>query len=76
MKKLGLILGFGLISVMFNLQAQDVHRNQYGHGHDYHGNGNGHGGGGIGVPLDGGLLLILGGAGVAYIVSRKSRSKS
>jgi hypothetical protein len=29
----------------------------------------------VGAPLDGGLLLILGSAGVAYYASRKQKSK-
>ncbi len=38
-----------------------------------HGNNNRHGNNTIGAPLDGGLLTILGAAGVAYFVSRKKK---
>jgi len=30
----------------------------------------------VGAPLDGGLLLLLGGAGVAYYTAKKQRAKS
>lgn len=30
----------------------------------------------VGAPLDGGLLLLLGGAGVAYYTAKKQKAKS
>ena len=45
----------------------------YGNGNHGGGNGNHHGGGTVGAPLDGGLLTILGAAGVAYFVARKKK---
>ncbi len=33
------------------------------------------GGGSVGVPLDGGLLAILGAAGVAYFAARKKKKE-
>jgi hypothetical protein len=50
----------------------------HGRGHSSHGNGNGYGHtkGSVGAPLDGGLLLLLGGAGVAYYASRKKKENS
>ncbi|MFZ5940845.1 MAG: hypothetical protein ACOYXB_09740 [Bacteroidota bacterium] len=39
------------------------------------GPGSGSGGGATGAPLDGGLLAILGAAGVTYLVSRRKKNK-
>ena len=36
----------------------------------------GGGGGAVGVPLDGGLLSILGAAGVAYFVARRKKKNA
>lgn len=36
----------------------------------------GGGGGEVGVPLDGGLLSILGAAGVAYFVARRKKKNA
>ena len=38
--------------------------------------GGGGGGGAVGVPLDGGLLSILGAAGVAYFVARRKKKNA
>ncbi|MCJ7450028.1 MAG: hypothetical protein MUO72_20335 [Bacteroidales bacterium] len=35
-----------------------------------------HHGGSVGAPLDGGLLTVLGAAGVAYVVARKKKKNS
>jgi hypothetical protein len=51
---------------------------QNGRGHYSHGNGHGYGHSKpiVGAPLDGGLLLVLGGAGVAYLAARKKKENS
>jgi hypothetical protein len=71
-----IILTTGMISAQV-----DRHRNQRGNGHRTHGNGNGFGhtkvdrpsNKTVHAPLDGGLLLALGGAGVAYYAARKKK---
>lgn len=80
-KKIQLSILFFLLTAFF-LNAQDRHAPgtgyENGNGHYSHGNGNGYGHtgakpGSVGAPLDGGLLLILGGAGVAYYSTRKRK---
>jgi hypothetical protein len=54
------------------------HNDNNGNHHDNDGNhngNNGHHGGPVGVPLDGGLLTVLGVAGVAYYAARKKGKK-
>jgi hypothetical protein len=74
-----IVLTTGMISAQV-----DRHRNQRGNGHRSHGNGNGYGhtkidrpptSKTVNAPLDGGLLLALGGAGVAYYAARKRKKE-
>lgn len=44
-----------------------------GSSHNGNGSGNHNGGGAVGAPLDGGLLLVLGAAGTAYVAARKKK---
>jgi hypothetical protein len=78
MKKLFLVFFITLFFSALTLNAQDRHHNQNGRGHEEHGNGNGigHHRGGIGVPLDGGLLIVLGAAGASYLAFRKRKITS
>jgi hypothetical protein len=75
-----------IVTTAYFINAQERHQPgkgyERGNGHYSHGNGNGYGhtgksGGsathGVAAPLDGGLLVVLGAAGVAYYVSRKKK---
>jgi len=82
MKKLSFVVGLLILSAGLTLKAQKSYEpgtgNGNGNGHYTHGNGNGYGHSknhGVGAPLDGGLLLVLGGAGVAYYMSKKKNKK-
>lgn len=59
--------------ISFSASAQDYnnrHRNKNRNNHNHNWNRNGNV---VGAPLDGGLLTVLGAAGVAYFVSRKKK---
>jgi hypothetical protein len=77
-----LMISFLLLAVTaFYVNAQDRHAPgkgyEHGRGHQVHGNGHGYGHTkDVGAPLDGGLLLVLGGAGVAYYTARKKKENS
>ena len=74
MKKIAVLTCYLLFAAVFSLTAQDRGHHDHGRGDD-HGH-RGGGGGGVHAPLDGGILLVLGGAGVAYLVARKKKEKS
>jgi hypothetical protein len=87
MKKTAILSILLFVTTAFYVNAQERHATgtgyNNGNGHNSHGNGNGNGNGNghtgkpgkatVGAPLDGGLLLVLGGAGVAYFAARKKR---
>jgi hypothetical protein len=80
MKKTAILSILLFVTTAFYVNAQERHATgtgyNNGNGHNSHGNGNGYGHTGkatVGAPLDGGLLLVLGGAGVAYFAARKKR---
>jgi hypothetical protein len=80
MKKTAILSILLFVTTEFYVNAQERHATgtgyNNGNGHNSHGNGNGYGHTGkatVGAPLDGGLLLVLGGAGVAYFAARKKR---
>ena len=82
MKRIKILLLLFFLVTTFYVNAQEKHStkpgNGYenGNGHYTHGNGHGYGHTGkVGVPLDGGLLTVLGVAGVAYYVARKKGKK-
>jgi hypothetical protein len=73
MKKI-IILSFLIILVsaisidamgMQNIRPNHRHNNGYNNGGGSHGC--------VGAPLDGGLLVVLGAAGVAYVAARKKK---
>ncbi len=88
-KKIANIILLSLFSLLFSfsVQASGEYRD-YDGGHNYYDGGHkdydgghrdydgGHSGGScnnVGAPLDGGLLTLLAGAGIAYIATRKKR---
>lgn len=80
MKKTAILSILLFVATSFYVNAQERHSPGQGYkkgkGHQSHGNGNGYGHSGkptVGAPLDGGLLLVLGGAGVAYFAARKKK---
>jgi hypothetical protein len=77
MKKI-IVLTFYLVFVtVFSLTAQNRPHHEHERGHNLGKKpGGGDGGGGVNAPLDGGLLLVLGGAGVAYLAARKKKENS
>ncbi len=68
MKKFRILLLFAAFLMFANYSAEAMGGGGYGGGH-----GNGKGGGPVGAPLDGGLLTILGAAGVTYYLVRKNK---
>lgn len=86
MKKIAILVLFILTTtVIVDAQDKGQNRNQFGRkgnnpngGHQSYGNGKQKHSGSFGVaaPLDGGLLLVLGGVGVAYYIGRKKREDS
>jgi len=82
MKRIKILLLLFFLATPFYVNAQERHAPgtgyDNGNGHYTHGNGHGYGHTGkpgVGVPLDGGLLTVLGVAGVAYYVARKKGKK-
>jgi len=77
MKKTVILSILFLLVTTFYLNAQDrrqTRNNNAGRGNNSHGSGFGHSNKPtVGAPLDGGLLLVLGGAGVAYYAARKKK---
>jgi hypothetical protein len=79
MKKTAILTILLFLSATLYVSAMERHAPgtgyNHGRGHYSHGNGNGYGHhkNNVGAPLDGGLLLVLGGAGVAYYASRKKK---
>ena len=51
------------------MKSKHPHQRHRNHQHNYNS------GGAVGAPLDGGLLAVLGVAGVAYITARKRKKK-
>ena len=88
--KIFLIAGL-LFTLPFYLQAQQEtshvrvgngasitngsHHHGGGHHHGGHHHGGHHGGNTTGAPLDGGLLTILGAAGISYYLIRKKKTQ-
>ena len=83
MKRIKIFLLLFFLATAFNVNAQEKHASkpgqgyENGKGHYSHGNGNGFGhiGKPTSAPLDGGLLTVLGVAGVGYYVARKKGKK-
>lgn len=57
----------------FRHQRHERHHGHHGHGHGHHGGGHQTP---VRAPLDGGLLTILGAAGVTYYLVRKKKNKN
>lgn len=84
MKRIKILLLLFFLATVFNVNAQEKHASKPGNGYEngkgHYSHGNGHGYGhtgkpGVGAPLDGGLLTVLGVAGVGYYVARKKGKK-
>ncbi len=65
-----IFLSFTVSATDYNRDRTRNHKRNHNH-NNYYGGGNGNGT--VGAPLDGGLLTVLGAAGVAYFTARKKK---
>lgn len=71
MKKLKIFLMFVIVGSLISINAMSMQPRHSGHD----GNGQDHQRpNSVGAPLDGGLLAILGAAGIAYFVAKKKKN--
>jgi hypothetical protein len=78
MKKIITLLFLVMLVSAFSIDAMGMQNSRPKIRHNNGQNNNGHNNGGgsngsVGAPLDGGLLVVLGAAGVAYVAARRKK---